>query len=129
MTDADRPSTPALISDAIRQASSLVTAELQLARLEATEKLTRAVISVVSLLAAAVFIIVALVFLLQGVVALLVHFGWATFAASFAVGGAIAVVALIAILVAVRNLSAARLKPNRTLREVQQTTDMIRSAR
>ena len=129
MDETDRPSTPSLIGDAIRQASSLFSAEIQLARLEATEKLTLALASLVSIIGAAIFIIVALVFLLQGLVALLVHFGWAAFAASFAVGGGIALLALIAIVIAARNLSAARLKPDRTIRQVQQASEIVRSAR
>ena len=129
MDEMDRPSTPTLIGDAIRHATSLFSAEIQLARLEATEKLTKVVASIVSLIVAAVFIIVALIFLLQGLVELLIHLGWAAFTASFAVGGGIAVIALIAILIAVRNLAASKLKPNRTMRQVQHATDMVRSAR
>ena len=127
MDEPDRLSTPSLIGDAIRQATSLFSAEIQLARLEVTEKLITAVISLVSLIGAAIFIIVALIFLLQGLVELLVHLGWAAFAASFAVGGGIALIAVIAILLAVRNLSAAKLTPNRTIRQVQQTADIVRS--
>lgn len=121
MADIDRPSTPALIGDAIKQATDLVTAELQLARLEVTEKILKAVLSVAGIVGAGVFILVALIFLLQGLVELLVQLAhWPAFAASFAVGGAIAIVALLAILLAARNLSAARLMPNRTIRQVRQ---------
>ena len=125
-TGNDKPSTPGLIGDAIRQGTSLVSAELQLARLEVTEKLVAAVLAVVSLIVAAVFIIVALIFLLQGVVEVLVRFGWAPFSASFAVGGAIAIIALIAILLSIRRLSAAKLKPTRTLRQVASATEIVK---
>ena len=125
-TGIDKPSTPGLIGDAIRQATSLVSAELQLARLEVTEKLIAAVLAIVSLVVAAVFIIVALIFLLQGVVELLVRFGWPHFAASFAVGGGIALLAFIAVLLSVRRLSAARLKPARTMRQVASATDIVK---
>lgn len=121
MADIDRPSTPALIGDAIKQATDLVTAELQLARLEVTEKLLKAVLSVAGIVGAGIFILVALIFLLQGLVELLVQLAhWPSFAASFAVGGGIAIIALLAIVLAARNLSAARLMPNRTIRQVQQ---------
>ena len=122
----DRPSTPSLIGDAIKQASALLSAEIQLMRLEATEKVVTVLVAIVSLVAAAVFIIVALIFLLQGLVELLVHFHWAPFAASFAVGGGIAVVALIAMFVAIRRLSAARLRPARAIRQVRDTSDMVK---
>ena len=129
MSDLDRPSTPGLIGDAIRQATSLFTAEVQLAKLEATEKVGTLVKSVVSLVGAAVFIIVALIFLLQGLVEYIVHLGWSRYAASFAVGGGIAAAALIAIIVTARNLSAARLAPKRTIRQVQQAAEIVRSPR
>ena len=130
MTELDRPSTPGLIGDAIRQASSLLSAEVQLARLEATEKLTKLLVSIVSLVVAAIFIIVALIFLMTGLVGLLAHLlHWETWAASFAVGGGIALIALIAIALAARNLSAAKLKPERTIRQVGNAAEIVRSAR
>ena len=129
MSDTDRPSTPGLIGDAIRQASGLVSAELQLVRLEATEKVTMVVVSIASLVTAAIFVIVALIFLLQGLVELLIHYGWPAFQASFAIGGGIGFVALVAVILAMRSLSAAKLKPQRTIRQVQQTTELVRSAR
>ena len=122
----DRPSTPSLIGDAIKQASALLSAEIQLMRLEATEMVVTILVAIVSLVVAAVFIIVALIFLLQGLVELLVHFHWAPFAANFAVGGGIAVIALIAMFVAIRSLSAARLKPARAIRQVRDTSDMVK---
>ena len=126
----DRPSTPTLIGDAIRQASGLVSAELQLARLEATEKLTMVIVSLVSLVVAAIFVIVALIFLLTGLVGLLAHLlHWADWQASLAIGGAVALIALLAIILAARNLSAAKLKPGRTIRQVQQATEIVRSTR
>ncbi len=127
-SEADRPSTPSLIGDAIRQATALFSAEIQLVRLEATEKIVVVMVAIVSLIVAAVFIIVALIFLLQGLVEFLVHLGWAPFVASLAVGGGIAVVAIIAMLVAIRSLSATRLKPARALRQVRDTTDLVKGA-
>jgi hypothetical protein len=125
-TGIEKPSTPGLIGDAIRQATSLVSAELQLARLEVTEKLIAAVLAIVSLVMAAVLIIVAMIFLLQGVVELLVRFGWPAFGASFAVGGAIALLAIIAILLSVSRLTAAKLKPSRTMRQVAGATEIVK---
>lgn len=121
-----RPSTPSLIGDAIRQATELVSTEVALVRLEAGEKLTMALVSIVSLVVAAVFIIVALIFLLQGLVEFLVHEGLAPFVASLAIGGGIVLVALIAIVVAARNLSLTRLKPSRTLRQVETARDLVK---
>lgn len=125
----ERPSTPSLIGDAIRQSTELFTTEIALVRLEATEKLTLALLSVASLVVAAIFIIVALIFLLQGLVELLIHKGFAPFEASFMIGGVITLVALIAVLVAVRNLSATRLKPSRTIGQIQVAKDLVKGAK
>lgn len=121
MTDdtSNHPSTPRLIADAIRQTTELVSTELALVRLEAGEKLTLALASIVSLVVAAIFIIVALIFLLEGLVDFLVTLGLPDWGASLAVGGGIAFVALVAVLIAVRNLRLSRLKPSRTLRQVE----------
>lgn len=130
MTDriSERPSTPSLIGHAINQATELLTTEIALVRLEATEKLTLALVSIVSLAAAAVFIIVALIFLLQGVVELLIDQGLPAFGASFIVGGVIALIAVVAAVLAARNLSAARLKPNRTLGQIETAKNIIKGA-
>ncbi len=52
-----------------------------------------------------------------------------TYIACFIVGGVIALVALVTILMAARNLSATKLKPTRTLKQVQTATDLVRSTR
>lgn len=124
-TTIDRPSTPSLIGDALRQMTALFNAEMQLARLEVTEKLVLALVSVASIIGAAIFIMVALIFLLQGLVEFLVSMGWPAFAASFAVGGGIALVAIVAIVLAVRNLSAAKLMPARTIRQAKGATEIL----
>ncbi len=128
MAAPDHPSTSTLIGDAVQHATTLVSAELQLARLEATEKLVVALASVVSLVVAGVVGLLALIFLLAGVV-LVIAKALPLFAACFIVGGVIAVVALITAAVAARNLSAAKLKPTRTLKQVRSATEFVRSPR
>jgi hypothetical protein len=121
-----RPSTGRLIGEAIRQASDLFTTEMTLVRLEATEKLTLVLASLVSLAVAAVFAIVAMIFLLQGLIEVLVHAGLPLFGACFLVGGVLLLIAFIAMAVAARNLSAARLKPARTLGQIQVAKNIAR---
>lgn len=128
MSDADQRSTTTLIGDAVQHATTLVSAELQLVRLEAGEKLTLALASVVSIVVSGVVGMVALLFLLAGVV-MAIALKLPTYVACFIVGGAIALLALITIVVAARNLSAAKLKPARTLKQVQTTADLVRSPR
>ena len=128
MSDADQRSTTTLIGDAVQHATTLVSAELQLVRLEAGEKLTLALASVVSIVVAGVVGMVALLFLLAGVV-MAIALKLPTYVACLIVGGAIALLALITIVVAARNLSAAKLMPARTLKQVQTTADLVRSPR
>ena len=128
MSDIDNRSTPTLIGEAVQHATTLVSAELQLVRLEATEKVTLALVSVVSIVVAGVVGLLALLFLLAGVVLAIAKF-LPLFVACFIVGGVIAFVALITIAVAARNLSATKLAPTRTLKQVQAATDLVRSPR
>ena len=128
MSDADQRSTPRLIGDAVEHATTLISAELQLVRLEAAEKLTLALASVVSIVVAGVVGLVALLFLLAGVV-LAIALALPLYVACFIVGGIIGLVAMVTIVVAARNLSAAKLKPARTLKQVQSATDLVRSPR
>lgn len=128
MSDADHRSTTTLIGDAVQQATTLVSAELQLVRLEAAEKLTLALASVVSIVVAGVVGMVALLFLMAGVV-LAIALVLPPYVACFIVGGVFALVALVTIVVAARNLSATRLKPTRTLKQVHSAGDLVRSPR
>lgn len=128
MADLEHASTTTLIGEAVQHATTLVSAELQLVRLEATEKVVMALASVVSLVVAGVVGLLALLFLLAGVT-LAIAKALPLFVACFIVGGVIAVVALITIVVAARNLSAARLKPTRTLKQVRSATELVRSPR
>ena len=125
--DTARPSTASLLGEALSQTSRLVGAEIQLVRVEIGEKVSIAVKAIVGIVVAAVFLIVAMIFLLQGVVALLVGFGLAVSTANFAVGAAIAVLAAIAIFVALRSLSVSKLKPNRTLRQIHENSDLMKA--
>lgn len=122
----DRPSTPRLIGAALRQATDLFSTEIELVRLEATEKVIAALLAVVALFGATIFIIVALIFLLQGLIELLTAHGWPAFEASFAVGGGVALVAVIAIAIALSRLSAAKLRPDRTIRQVKVATELVK---
>lgn len=126
MNDDDRTSTPGLIGDAFNHATTLISAELQLVRLEAGEKVSTALKAVVSIVLAGVISVPALLVLLAGLVLALAKLV-PTFVACFIVGGVLALIAVALIIIAARNLSASRLMPQRTLRQVQSATDLVRS--
>ena len=121
-----RPSTAALFADALAKTSQLIGSEMRLVQIELSEKIATAIRAVVAIIAAAVFLIVALIFLLQGLVAVLVEHGLSASLSSFAVGGAIAVVALVAIVVASRSLSASNMRPAKSLRQLHENTTLMK---
>jgi hypothetical protein len=122
----ERPSTASLLGDALSQTARLVGAEIQLVRVEISDKIAVAIKAIVGIVVAAIFLIVAMIFLLQGLVALVVSYGLAISVANFAVGGAIAVLAAIAIVVALRSLSASNLKPNRSIRQIHEDAELVK---
>lgn len=124
--ETERPSTTALLGEALAKTSRLIGSEIQLARIEVSEKISTAIKAVVALVFAAVFLIVALIFLLQGVVALIVGFGLAASTANFIVGCAIAIVAALAIVLALRSLSPAHLRPERSLRQLHEDAAVMK---
>ena len=128
MSESEQRSTATLIGDAVQHATTLVSAEIQLVRLEAAEKLTLVLTSAVSIVVAGVVGLIALLFLLAGVV-LAIAIALPTYVACFIVGGVMVLVAAITIVMAARNLSAAKLKPTRTLKQVQSANELVRSAR
>ncbi len=125
-TGAPRSSTAGLLGEALSQTSRLVAAEIQLVRIELSEKISTAVKAVLAIVVAAIFLLIALIFLLSGLVALLIQFGLSASSANFAIGGGIAVVALIAIFAASRSLSASKLKPGRSIRQIGENAAIVR---
>lgn len=117
MTDnaTGRPSTPSLFADALGQMTTLFETEIRLVRSELGEKITQAVIAVATMVVSAFLLIVALILLLEGVVQLLIAYGWQPWAANFIVAGVIGVVGAVAVLIAKRGLSAKALAPSRSV--------------
>ena len=121
-----RPSTPSLVADAISQLGRLVETEIRLVKTELGEKISEAVRAVVMLLVSAVLLVAALIFILQGIVDLLVYFGLQPFAAAFAVGVVIAVVAGVFVWIALRSVSAEHMTPKRSLGQIGKDAHVIK---
>ena len=121
-----RPSTLGLVGDAISQASRLFSSEIVLAKTELGEKMVSAVAAIASIVGAAAFLIVSLIFLLQAIVDWLVELGWRSSLASLAVGAAIGVAALVAILIATSRLRAWHLAPSRTFNQASRAIAAIK---
>ena len=120
MTDnpTNRASTPSLFAEALSQMTTLFETEIRLVRSEIGEKIAQAVRSIGVLVASAVLLVAALILLLEGIVQLLITFGWSAYAANFLVGVVIALVGGIAVAMAMKGLSAESLAPSRTMTQL-----------
>ncbi|UDL93276.1 phage holin family protein [Lichenihabitans sp. PAMC28606] len=125
-TPITRPSTPGLLADALSHMTTLFESEIGLVRREISEKITQAVTSIGVLVAAAVLMLSALILLLQGVVELLVQSGMRPSSAYFLVGVAIAILGGIAVALALRGLSAAKLAPVRTITQLGKDAQVLK---
>ena len=120
MTDdvTGRPSTPSLFADALSQMTTLFETEIRLVKSEISEKITQAVTSIAILVVAAVLMMAALILIVEGVVQLLIAYGWSPYAANFLVGVVIAAIGAVAVFLALRGLSASKLAPTRTMNQL-----------
>ena len=121
-----RPSTPSLFADALAQMTSLFETEIRLVRTEVSEKISSALRAVVIIAVAAVLLLVGLFIVLFGIVQLVIFFGFVAWQAYFMVGGAFVIVGGLAMLVAVRRLSAGNLMPKRTLSQLGKDAEVVK---
>jgi uncharacterized membrane protein YqjE len=121
-----RPSTPSLFAEALSQMTTLFETEIRLVRSEVGEKIHQAVAALGVVVVSAVLLVAALILLLEGVVQLLIAYGWQPFVANFVVGIVIAVIGVIAILMAKKGLSAENLAPSRTMHQLEKDAQVVK---
>lgn len=121
-----RPSTPGLFADALSQMTTLFETEIRLVRSEISEKISQAVKAVAALVVSAVLLVAAIILVLEGVVQLLIAFGWQPYAANFLVGVVIAILGAIVVTIAMRGLSAKNLTPNRTINQLGKDAQVVK---
>ncbi len=122
----NRPSTPSLFAEALTQMTTLFETEIRLVRSEISEKITQAVTAIAVLVVSAVLLVAALILVLEGVVQLLIAFGWSAYAANFIVGVVIAVIGGIAVYMALQGLSASKLAPSRTMNQLGKDAKVVK---
>ncbi|MEO0486131.1 MAG: phage holin family protein [Pseudomonadota bacterium] len=111
-----------------RSVLRVINKELTLAKAEMSENLSRAVTAVVVLIAGGALSIFALAALVWAAAAGLMAAGLPAWGAALAVAGALAFAALAAIAWALRNLTAERLAPTRSLTNVQRDLGILKEA-
>ena len=119
-------STGSLLSDAMNHLGNLVRDEIDLARTEMSDNVTRAAVAVGLLVGAVVVALVALIVLsfalVDAIVALGLDPGWA----ALIVGVAYAVIAFAMVSKGVNDLKASSLAPTRTVRNVRRDARAVK---
>ena len=119
-------SLPDLFADLITQLTTLFRKEVQLARAEASEKITEAVTAVGFMIGGAVLLIAALVLLLQAAVDGLVHVGLDRAWAALIVGGVVLLIGIILVWLGSNRLKAENLAPRKTVEQLQRDAAMAK---
>ena len=128
MAQRDIREAPGLFVDTLRHLSSLVQNELQLAKAELKQNISRAGMGIVFFAIAAIVALVALNVLASALVAWIAANGLSVGLAALIVGGALLLLAVILVLVGKSRLSSEALEPSRTLHNVQRDIDSIKEA-
>ena len=119
--------TTSIISDVLSHVSNLVRKEVDLARAEMSENLTRAGVAVGLIAGALIVALVALNVLAAALVAALANVmdgGWA----ALLVGVVFAVIALVMVMKGVNDLKASSLAPTRTAKNVRRDAEAVKEA-
>lgn len=124
---ADRPpaSIQTLFADAVRDGADLIRQELGLFRAEMTSNVGGLIKGIGLFLVAAVFAVASLIWLTQAAVyglVLVVHREWL---AALIVGGALALIAGVMVVIGKNKLSAAGLLPSRTIHSLRRDGDVL----
>ena len=121
-------SATSLISDALTHMSSLVRKEVDLARAEISENMTRAMVAIGLLVGAVVMALVALIVLAGALVAAIAELGIDEGWAALIVGVLFAIVAAIMASKGANDLKASSLAPTRTAENLRKDKDAVKES-
>lgn len=119
-------SVPEIFVDVINQVTTLMRKEGELARAELSEKVSQIGAGLGLVIGGAVLIMPGLVVLLEAGVAALQSTGMAAHWAALIVGGAVVVVGLILVAVAVTRFKAKNLVPSKTIEQLQRDAAVVK---
>jgi hypothetical protein len=117
---------PDIFTDLMRQLGALVRTEAQLARAEASEKVSQVGAGLGLAIGAAMLLIPALVMLLAAAAAALTRYGLADYWVALIVGGAAFLVGLVLAAIGFSRLKASRLAPSKTIEQIQRDAGMAK---
>jgi xanthine/uracil permease len=124
----DSRSVPELFSDLVNQLSTLFRKEIQLARAEMSEKVSKALSGVGLIAGGAVILLAALVILLEAAVAGLVAAGLETHWAALIVGSVAVLIGFVLVRAGMGNLKGSSLAPQKTVEQLQRDAAIAREA-
>src|SRR5438309_1016743 len=120
-------SAPEVIGDVITQLTTLLRKEVQLARTEMSENMSRLAIGLGLIIGGAVLLIPALVILFQaGVAALVEAYGVASSWSALIVGGAVLLLGITLLLIGINRLKVGNLLPSKTIHQLQRDASVAR---
>jgi hypothetical protein len=128
MNDQTAQSTPHLLQDVLTHVSNLVRKEVDLARAEVNENMTRAGVAVGLLVGAAIVALTALNVLAAALVAALTEAGIDAGWSAVIVGAVFALIALGMATKGLNDLKSTSLAPTRTLENVQRDAQTVRES-
>jgi len=128
MEHPDPRQAPNLMVDALRSFANLMQTELQLAKAEVSNNISRAGTGIAFFVIAGIFALTALNVLAGALVGYLAETGFSAGTAALIVGGAVLIVALLLALAGKSRLSAASLEPTRTLNNLQRDVTTVKGA-
>ncbi|MBD3665920.1 phage holin family protein [Sulfitobacter aestuariivivens] len=126
MTDRTQKPATELVGDALQSVSSLVRQEVDLARAEINENVTRAAVAVGLLVGAVVVALVALNVLAAALVAALAEAGLAAGWAAVIVGGILGLIAFGMMAKGTNDLKLSSLAPTRTMKNVKRDAKAVK---
>jgi hypothetical protein len=117
---------PELFTDLVTQLSTLVRKEIQLAKAEASEKLTEAMTGVGIIAGGAILMIAALGILLEGIAHLLSYLGVPGQWSYLIVGVVTVIIGFVLIKMGMNSLKADKLTPTKTVEQLQRDAAVAR---
>lgn len=115
-----------LLTDLTNSVTTLFRKEIELARVETSEKISQAGVAVGAIAGGGILALAALIILLQALVIALTELGLAPGLAALIVGGVVAIIAFALIYKGINDLKASNLAPTRTVESLRQDANMVR---
>jgi hypothetical protein len=116
-----------VIGEVITQLTTLLRKEVQLARTEMSENMSRLAMGLGLIIGGAVLLIPALVILLQaGVAALVQAYGLAAYWSALIIGGGVLLLGVILLLIGINRLKVENLIPSKTIHQLQRDASVAK---